>query len=294
MRRILPRVAPLARLVIAVVFLVAAGAKGADLFQFQRQIEIFLNGLGFEPSALWTHTATIVAVGVTGVELILGSMLITGFRSRFSLVTTLILLAVFSVVNLSALYIDPELMCGCFGALSHNSPGAALVEDIVLILITSTALFHQPEQSSGRRNGSLVITTLGIAWILFFFFQPAPWAVLREGMEWRQITTEPELPEVDSFMLWVFDPECLSCQDQVRILNRMSGEDRSIPLFGLASASPGRLWEFDMDFNPQFPILKTNTKVLDRLGILTGSLVEIENGKVKKIRRAYSLLTNGK
>jgi hypothetical protein len=264
---------------LGAIFIVAAASKGTDLVRFWRQIEAIYESIGLPPTQLLESLAITSAIMVSMIELILGAMLITQFNYRTATIGSLILLVGFTVFLTWAIVTKSVSECGCFGALHKQSPGAAMIEDIVMLLMAVIAMFAERTARPKAKRSTLMIVGFGMVWLLMFYLIPPSWAALQTGTVWKSsdTTTTKNVP----YLMWTFDPDCFECQSQVNYLNNLSTSD--YPIVALTDASSGKVQEFIWDFEPIFNIEIVNSNTIDQMGLYLGSLVLVQQNRVQQI-----------
>ena len=78
-----------------------------------------------------------VALGLPPLEIILGAMLISGWRVRIASLGVFFLSVVFCLVLSQALARGLQVDCGCFGGGQSSQPWVSLSRDIVLIAVSA-------------------------------------------------------------------------------------------------------------------------------------------------------------
>ena len=128
----------LARLLLALVFVVAGISKAVAPNQFAQQVGDF--GLVYDSLVVPTAHAIIVA------ELLVGFALLIRLRGSLTAATT-ILLAFISVLTYG-IVLGLDIECGCFGPAVRVSLKTQLVTDCGLLLVC--VIIYWSDQSSRR------------------------------------------------------------------------------------------------------------------------------------------------
>ncbi len=281
------KIARISQIAIALILLVAAGLKSTDIVGFSREIDVIVYGLVpgkmNPPSSLSLWSAILVIA----VEFVLAGLIITGSGLRIVTISTLVLIGGFTSLSIIAVLSGKLDSCGCFGALIERSPGISLIENLILLILAIISVQVNIRQRSLSVKPFIFIISISIIYSIFFYFFPPRWAVLRTGMEWSKPEAYPQLPSSEKFDIWVLDPNCSDCQTKVDLLNELSL--LSPCLIGLTDATPGRIGEFEIDFEPLFPIHQTDSGTIDNFGLPYGSLISVNNGTVSGIWRINDL-----
>lgn len=169
--------------------------------------------------------------------------------------------------------------------LVERDPLTALIENSVLLILAIAGCFHRYVPAGKRFYTASGMISVVVLWMVFRYFVPASWSVVRPGTTWRSITTQPGMRIADHQLLWVFEADCEQCQTVTDILEPVSSKCTDLKLFGITSATQGRIDEFIYDFEPGFPIFKVSSDEIKRMGVPSGSLIEIIDGRVIDIIR---------
>ena len=269
----------ISRILLGVFLIVAAGAKGMDVVRFGRNIEIVFGIYGEAETTAWLSLCFYLAWLIIALELILGSMLITGYRVKLAARAALLLLMTFALVIIHEMIAAPESNCDCFGALIERSSGAALVEDCLFICL---AVLSGRSKVEVKQNTILIITIVtlvGLSWTLVNYLKPLTVSAVREGNVWRFSETGADQ------LVWMFEPDCIHCQDQVELLNHFNARNDLPQVVGFTSATEGRMMEFRYDFEPEFRIIRISERDYKRIFLPAGSLLLVNGGKVIDIWR---------
>jgi putative oxidoreductase len=127
-----PRTIRISRIVLAVVFLIAALAKLGDLNAFAEQLHNF--------RMVPVFSENLLAMCLPWVELLAGLAMIFNLRARAASVLLTVLLAVFTVSVLLAMGRGLDFECGCFGTADSTRVGVAKVlQNTGLLLVGAVA-----------------------------------------------------------------------------------------------------------------------------------------------------------
>ncbi|MCI9607075.1 MAG: DoxX family protein [Muribaculaceae bacterium] len=117
------------RVVIGAVFIISGFAKADDLYGFIFKVEEYLQVWG------WSQPRSLVIIGtmgLSGIEFVLGCMLLLGCYKRTSVWLMLAMMA-FMLPLTAYIYIaDPVPDCGCFGDFIVLSNGATFLKNIFI------------------------------------------------------------------------------------------------------------------------------------------------------------------
>lgn len=119
------------RVILGVVFIMSGLAKDIDLWGFVYKIEEYLNHWNVtQPRSI----VFIVAMGLSGLEFLIGVFLFTGCYKRTAVWLALLLMAGMLPLSFYIYLTDPVADCGCFGDFWVISNGATFVKNIFITL----------------------------------------------------------------------------------------------------------------------------------------------------------------
>ncbi|SDM23654.1 BT_3928 family protein [Kriegella aquimaris] len=124
----------LSRIIVGVLFIISGFIKLNDPvgFSFKLQ-EYFSAGVldlpFFEPYALT------ISIFVVIFEVMLGVMLLTGFRVKFTVWSLLLMIVFFTFLTFYSAYFNKVTDCGCFGDAIKLTPWESFTKDIVLLVL---------------------------------------------------------------------------------------------------------------------------------------------------------------
>lgn len=142
-------------ILLAAVFIVSAVAKIFSIDQF----ELYVYSYG-----LFSLNITFILVRLCiGIELMLGVLLLTGWRRRMILLAMLAMLLFFCLFLCFAALRGRTDSCQCFGQLADMPPTLSLLKNAVLVIMTLAALRLQGKQSRKRTWLAAVLTAAALA-----------------------------------------------------------------------------------------------------------------------------------
>jgi len=124
--------------ILGIVFFVAGVLKLMDPLGTSLLTEEYLNffHLGF-----LRGISKLLGMALAFLETVTGAALITGVWRKVTAMTSLIMLAFFTIVTLILLIANPQMDCGCFGEAVHLTHAQSFAKNLVLLLIWFLA-FH--------------------------------------------------------------------------------------------------------------------------------------------------------
>jgi len=273
------------RLLLGLVFLAAAATKGVDLTRFVRQNEALMWTIGL-PVQPWVETfAWVIAVTVVVVELFISGTLLAGWGARLGAGFGIAALVGFSLVTTFAWLNKLEDTCGCFGAFMPRSAGTAVIENL-LLLVPAMFAIRTTKALKIRPAATIWIIVVGVAAMGMFYYYPLSGSALRIGIK-PTLPAEVVLPKTGRFFVWLFDPECTKCVDQLRVVQTLTGGGQRIA--GVTDATEGRVEEFKLDLNPGFSIVRVSKEEYQKYGVHDGTLIEMKQGRITRLWSGYTL-----
>ena len=147
-----------ARIFVGVLFIISGLIKLNDPVGFSFKLEEYfsqavLNMPFFEPYAL------AISIFVVIVEVLLGVMLLVGFKPKFTVWSLLAMIVFFTFLTFYSAYYNKVTDCGCFGDAIKLTPWESFTKDVVLlvfILILLKGLKYVKPLFSKKVNWTIV------------------------------------------------------------------------------------------------------------------------------------------
>ncbi len=123
-----------ARIIVGILFIISGFIKLNDPVGFSFKLEEYfsqgvLNLPFFEPYAL------AISVFVVILEVLLGVMLLLGFRVKFTVWSLLLMILGFTFLTFYSAYFNKVTDCGCFGDALKLTPWQSFTKDVVLLVL---------------------------------------------------------------------------------------------------------------------------------------------------------------
>ncbi|XLS28415.1 BT_3928 family protein [Flavobacteriaceae bacterium M23B6Z8] len=130
------------RIFVGVLFIISGFVKLNDPVGFSFKLEEYfsqavLNLPFFEPYALYIALAVVIA------EVVLGVMLLTGFKPKFTLWSLLLMIVFFTFLTFYSAYYNKVTDCGCFGDAVKLTPWESFGKDVVLLFMILILFFFK-------------------------------------------------------------------------------------------------------------------------------------------------------
>lgn len=145
----------LCRIIVGLLFIISGFIKLNDPVGFSFKLEEYFSpgvlDLGFlMPYALG------ISIFVVIVEVLLGVMLLIGFRVKFTLWSLLLMIVFFTFLTFYSAYFNKVTDCGCFGDAIKLTPWESFTKDVILlvliiILFIGAKFINSPFGDKGQR-----------------------------------------------------------------------------------------------------------------------------------------------
>src|SRR5690554_3488711 len=94
-----------------------------------------------------TPLALAIAVFVVILEVVLGVMLLLGYKKKFTLWTLLLMIVFFTFLTFYSAYFNKVTDCGCFGDAIKLTPWESFYKDIFLLLLIAVLFIFRKDLS---------------------------------------------------------------------------------------------------------------------------------------------------
>ncbi|MDO8315968.1 MAG: DoxX family protein [Flavobacterium sp.] len=161
------------RIFVGILFIISGLIKLNDPIGFSYKLaeyfsEPFFNMPIFIPFALG------IALFLVILEVVLGIMLLIGYKTKFTIWSLLILIVLFTFLTFYSAYFNVVKDCGCFGDALKLTPWQSFTKDIVLLFFILILFFNQklvkPLFTNNVQNiviyASIVLSSLLGVWVL--------------------------------------------------------------------------------------------------------------------------------
>lgn len=158
------------RIFVGILFIISGLIKLNDPVGFSYKLaEYFsvsvLNIPFFEPYAL------AIAVFLVIVEVVLGVMLLVGYKPKFTVWSLLLMVVFFTFLTFYSAYFNKVTDCGCFGDALKLTPWGSFTKDVILLVFILILFFNikliQPFLKSNLINLTVYISVILCAFIDF-------------------------------------------------------------------------------------------------------------------------------
>lgn len=152
------------------IFVVSALVKSIDIFAFSSIIREYFYSFEWD---LPLYMYEIIALGVTGIEFIIGFFILNGIARKIVYISSLMLILFFSFLTF-IIAIDGKLdSCGCFGNFLNISPWHSFIKNVIIVIIFAVAYPQCKEQCNKKHIRIIMpLLALGAVYYMALFNQP--------------------------------------------------------------------------------------------------------------------------
>ena len=158
------------RIFVGVLFIISGFIKLNDPIGFSFKLEEYfaegvLNLPFLVPYALW------ISLGVVIFEVLLGVLLLLGYRVRFTVWNLLLMIVFFTFLTFYSAYFNKVTDCGCFGDALKLTPWQSFSKDLVLlVLIIILFIGKKHIQPFFRSYPTRILTAIAIVFCVFYAY----------------------------------------------------------------------------------------------------------------------------
>ena len=131
-----------ARLFVGLLFIISGLIKLNDPIGFSYKLAEYFSEPVFN-MPFFTPFSLAIALFLVILEVVLGVLLLLGYKSKNTIWSLLILVVLFSFLTFYSAYFDVVKDCGCFGDALHLTPWQSFTKDIVLLFFILVLFFNQ-------------------------------------------------------------------------------------------------------------------------------------------------------
>lgn len=139
MRNIITQIA---RVLVGILFIISGLIKLNDPLGFSYKLEEYFNANVLNMEFL-IPMALIIACFVVIFEIVLGVMLLIGFKTKFTVWSLLGMIVFFTFLTFYSWYFDKVKDCGCFGDALKLTPFESFIKDLILTALILILFFNQ-------------------------------------------------------------------------------------------------------------------------------------------------------
>ena len=188
----------LARFFVGLLFIISGLIKLNDPVGFSFKLEeYFSEGVLNFPSLM--PYALFIAVVVVIAEVVLGIMLLVGFKSKFTVWSLFLMILFFTFLTFYSAYFNKVTDCGCFGDAIKLTPWESFTKDIILLVLISFLLINlkyiQPLFGKLGQNAVLFASYTACLFLAYYVLMHLPIFDFRAYAVGTNIQKGMEIPE---------------------------------------------------------------------------------------------------
>tara|TARA_R110002049_G_scaffold161915_5_gene327520 strand:- start:2629 stop:3723 length:1095 start_codon:yes stop_codon:yes gene_type:complete len=122
------------RIIVGVLFIISGLIKLNDPVGFSFKLEEYFSVGVLDLPFLEPHALKISLIVVI-LEVLLGVMLLVGFRVKFTVISLLAMIVFFTFLTFYSAYFNKVTDCGCFGDAIKLTPWESFTKDIILLVL---------------------------------------------------------------------------------------------------------------------------------------------------------------
>lgn len=199
------------RLLVGVLFVISGLIKLNDPVGFSFKLQEYF-GDGVLNLPFLIPYALALAVGIVIFEVMLGVMLLLGFRKGFTLWSLLLMIGFFTFLTFYSAYFNKVTDCGCFGDALKLTPWESFTKDVVLSVLILILFFNKhhikPLFGKSFRNMLVLLAFLGCCFLGWYVLNHLPvidFRAYKVGTDIEKSMTIPEdAPRAEYEMVFIY------------------------------------------------------------------------------------------
>ena len=195
MRNIITQIA---RILVGVLFIISGLIKLNDPIGFGYKLEEYFGANVLNLEFLIPY-ALVIACFVVIFEVVLGIMLLIGFKRKFTIWSLLAMIVFFTFLTFYSAYFNKVTDCGCFGDALKLTPWESFTKDIVLLFLILILFFNQkfikPIFNQVAENLIVFASYTGCLLLAYYVLQHLPVIDFRAYKVGTNIEKGMEIPE---------------------------------------------------------------------------------------------------
>ena len=167
----------IARIFVGILFIISGLIKLNDPVGFSYKLAEYFGEPVFNMPVFVPFSLAIALFLVT-LEVVLGVMLLLGFRSKFTINSLLVLIVMFTFLTFYSAYFDVVKDCGCFGDALHLTPWQSFTKDVILLFLILILFFNKklirPLFPNSIQNSLALLSVLACAFMGYWVLNHLP------------------------------------------------------------------------------------------------------------------------
>lgn len=153
------------RIFVGILFIISGLIKLNDPIGFSYKLTEYFSEPVFNMPFLIPF-ALEIALSLVIFEVVLGFMLLIGYKSKFTISSLLVLIVFFTFLTFYSAYFDVVKDCGCFGDALHLTPWQSFTKDVILLFFILILFFNKKLIKPLIRNNNVQNTIVSASVIL--------------------------------------------------------------------------------------------------------------------------------
>ncbi|MEZ4787295.1 MAG: DoxX family protein [Flavobacterium haoranii] len=195
MRNIITQIS---RFLVGILFIISGLIKLNDPVGFSYKLEEYFNANVLNMEFLIPY-ALVIACFVVIFEVVLGVMLLLGFKPKFTMWSLLAMIVFFTFLTFYSAYFNKVTDCGCFGDALKLTPWESFTKDVILLFFILILFFNQkfikPVLSKVPLNYAVFTTYSLCLFMAYYVLQHLPIIDFRAYKVGTNIQKGMEIPE---------------------------------------------------------------------------------------------------
>ncbi len=226
-----------------------------------------------------------VAAGVTGLELSLAVLFLTGAFRRAAAWINLMLMMLFVGLMTEAIRRGFE-QCGCFGEVLHLAPRQEIWIDALLLLLTVVVIWRGRNRSWGSAGLRHTLAWGALCTGAFFFLLggPVPASTGQYEIDPAALKAlegaDPPIEIPQNGMIFLFSADCDHCWAFAGGVQMTADKLAGFEVHGVTFSSEGELARFKESFEPSYPIHRISKQAFNQLIDVYPGAIWFRDGEV--------------
>lgn len=186
------------RLFVGILFIISGLIKLNDPIGFSYKLDEYFSEAVFNMPLFVPYTLAI-ALFVVILEVVLGVMLLIGYKSKLTIWLLLLLIVKFTFLTFYSAYFDVVKDCGCFGDALHLTPWESFSKDVVLLFFILILLFNKklikPIFANKTQNILVLTSVVLCSFMGYWVINHLPLKDFRPYKLGTNITKSMEIPD---------------------------------------------------------------------------------------------------
>lgn len=188
----------ISRLFVGILFIISGLIKLNDPIGFSYKLDEYFSEPVFNMPFFVPYTLAI-ALFLVILEVVLGVMLLIGYKSKITIWSLLLLVILFTFLTFYSAYFDVVKDCGCFGDALHLTPWQSFSKDIILLFFILILFFNEkqvkPLFANGIQNIVVIASIVLSCFMGYWVLNHLPLKDFRPYKVGTNIRTAMEIPD---------------------------------------------------------------------------------------------------